>query len=156
MPRRKMARGPHVADSLSAGEQIAPLLRRVERLVADGDVEGAALAVALHGEPLGEWYAGEAAPGLPSGPDVLWPLASISKLYTAAAVMALVEDGLLTLSLPVHRVLPAFTGDGREAVTLRHLLTHSSGLIYESPRMEALLVERPALDAIVDEAYGHP
>jgi len=145
-----------VTKPTDARPRLAHVARRIERLVADGDVEGAALAVALHGEPLGEWYAGEAAPGLPSGPDVLWPLASISKLYTAAAVMALVEDGLLTLSLPVHRVLPAFTGDGREAVTLRHLLTHSSGLIYESPRMEALLTGRASLDTIVDEAYGHP
>jgi CubicO group peptidase (beta-lactamase class C family) len=87
---------------------------------------------------------------------VLWPLASASKLYTAAAAMALVERGVLLLSTPVCRVLPDFTGDGKENVTLRHLLTHTAGLVYESPEMEERLTAQTPIDAIVDEAYTYP
>ena len=129
---------------------------RMARLVADGEFHVAALAVAVGGNPVAEWYVGEAAPGLAAAPEVLWPLASISKSYTAAAIMALVERGDLTLSLPVHTLLPPFSGDGREAVSLGHLLTHTSGLLYESPRMEELLRAQTPLAAIVDEAYTHP
>jgi CubicO group peptidase (beta-lactamase class C family) len=136
--------------------RLAPVFALIERFVGDGEIDGAALAVARGGDLIAEWYTGRAASDLPSGPGVLWPLASISKLYTAAMVMALVERGELTLSMPVHTLLPEFRGDGREKVRLRHLLTHTSGLIYESPRMDQLLRERTPYDEIIDEAYIHP
>ncbi len=129
---------------------------RIERFIDDREITGAGLAVSHHGKLVAEWYSGQAAADLPAGPDVLWPLASISKLYTAVAVMALVERGDLTLSMPVHTLLPEFTGDGREQVRLRHLLTHTSGLIYESPQMEERLLAQTPIDEIVDEAYSHP
>ncbi len=128
---------------------------RIERFISDGEIAGAGLAVSVGGQIV-EWYAGQARENLAAGPTVLWPLASISKLYTAAAVMMLVERGELTLSMPVHHVLPEFTGDGREQVRLRHLMTHTSGLIYESPQMEERLREQTPIDEIVDEAYTHP
>jgi CubicO group peptidase (beta-lactamase class C family) len=128
----------------------------MQRFVSDGEVDGAALAVAIGPDVVAERYVGMAAPSLRSGPDVLWPLASISKLYSAAVVLALVEQGELTLSTLVRDVLPEFDGDGREQVTLRHLLTHTSGVIYESPEMEAVLLRQLTLDEIVDEAYSYP
>jgi CubicO group peptidase (beta-lactamase class C family) len=137
-------------------ERLAPVYQLIERFVSDGEVDGAALAVARAGDLCAEWYTGRAASDLASGPNVLWPLASISKLYTAAMVMALVERGTLTLSMPVRTLLPEFDGDGREKVRLRHLLTHTSGLIYESPNMDQLLREQTPYDTIIDEAYTHP
>jgi CubicO group peptidase (beta-lactamase class C family) len=139
-----------------AGERLLPVTERLTRFIRAGEIDGAGLAVAVGGEPVFEWYGGQAAPGLPAGPAVLWPLASISKVYTAAAVMALVERGELTLGTRVCTVLPRFRGGGRDDVTLWHLLTHTSGLIYESPRMEELLRRQTPLDEIVDEAYEHP
>lgn len=136
--------------------RLAPVFAHVERFIAAGEINGAALAVAIGGEHVAEWHGGQAADGLPSGPDVLWPLASASKLYTAAAVMAVVERGLLTLGMPVSTVLRSFTGDGREQITLRHLLTHTSGLIYESPEMEKRLNAQMPIDAMIDEAYTYP
>lgn len=130
--------------------------RRIERFLSDGACDGAALAVAISGELVAERHWGQAAPGRPAGPNTLWPLASISKLYAAAAVMALVERGELTLGTPVRTLLPEFDGGGREQVTLRHLLTHTSGLIYESPEMEAVLRRQTPVEAIIDEAYAHP
>jgi beta-lactamase class C len=70
--------------------------------------------------------------------------------------MALVEQGAITLGTPVGEILPRFAGAGRDAVTLRHLLTHTSGLPYESPAMEAVLLRKAAVDEILDEAYDVP
>jgi CubicO group peptidase (beta-lactamase class C family) len=55
-------------------------------------------------------------------------LASVSKPLTATGVMVLVDRGEIRLDDPVRRYLPEFTGGGRDQVTLRHLLTHTSGL----------------------------
>lgn len=128
----------------------------IDGFVERGEVNGAAVAVAWRGELVGEHYAGQARPGVAASSTTLWPLASISKVYTAAAVVALVERGVLTLSMPVRMVLPEFGGDGRDGITLRHLLTHTSGLIYESPEMEQRLLAQTPLDEIVDEAYAYP
>src|SRR5262245_49358416 len=55
-------------------------------------------------------------------------LASITKPMTAGAVMVLRDRGELSLDDAVRKYLPQFTGNGRDAVTIRHLLTHTSGL----------------------------
>src|SRR5690348_1102315 len=128
----------------------------MERYVAAGDLPGCALAVPVDGDVVAECHTGAARPSQLATPTTLWPLASISKTYTAATVLALVERGDLTLSLPVRELLPEFDGDGREAVRLGHLLTHTAGLIYESPRMEELLRARTPLDGLLAEAYTSP
>jgi uncharacterized protein YbbC (DUF1343 family) len=61
--------------------------------------------------------------------DTLYDTASLTKvLATAPSLLILSERGKLELDTPVSKYLPAFTGDGRQGVTLRHLLTHTSGL----------------------------
>lgn len=124
----------------------------IDRHVATGAVAGAGLAVWKNGAVVLEHYAGHAAPQLPAGADVLWPVASISKLYTAATIMRLVEDGVLTLNTPLHLLLPRFSGGGREHMRLRHLLTHTAGFIYESPQMEARLAAHTTREALEAEA----
>jgi CubicO group peptidase (beta-lactamase class C family) len=128
----------------------------VDRNVADGAFDGAAVTVLRGHRPVFRHFAGEAAPGLPAGPDVLWPLASITKLYTAAAVMRLVELGELTVNTPIWSILPDFTGDRREDVRVRHLITHTSGLPYESPAMGERLAGHASTDELIDEAYATP
>src|SRR4051794_24822718 len=128
----------------------------VDRNVSDGAFAGAALAVLQGDEPLIEHFAGEAAPGLPAGPNVLWPLASITKLFTAAAVMRLAELGRLTVNTPAWSIVPDFTGGGREDVRVRHLITHTSGLPYESPDMNARLAAHTSTDTLIDEGYAAP
>ena len=60
---------------------------------------------------------------------VLWDLASLTKVVgTTTALAQLVERGDVELDAPVQRYLPDWTGPGQELVTIRHLLTHSSGL----------------------------
>ena len=61
--------------------------------------------------------------------DTIFDVASLTKVVaTAPAILRLVEDGRLSLEDPVGKYVPAFAGDGREAITVRHLLTHVSGL----------------------------
>lgn len=68
----------------------------------------------------------------PLQPDSIYPVASISKPMTATAIMLLVEDGLLGLNRPVSWYIPEFKGEGKEAVMVHHLLTHTSGLNQEA------------------------
>ncbi len=65
-------------------------------------------------------------------PDVdstLWDVASLTKVIaTTTALMLLVERGRVSLDSPVVHYVPEFNGRGTAAVTVRHLLTHTSGL----------------------------
>jgi serine-type D-Ala-D-Ala carboxypeptidase len=59
----------------------------------------------------------------------IWDLASLTKVMgTATAMMRLVDAGKIDVDAPVQRYLPDWTGPGKSAITVRHLLTHSSGL----------------------------
>jgi CubicO group peptidase (beta-lactamase class C family) len=59
----------------------------------------------------------------------VYDLASLTKVVaTTTAVMLLVEDGKLELDAPVQRYLPEFSGDAKVLITVRHLLSHTSGL----------------------------
>jgi CubicO group peptidase (beta-lactamase class C family) len=132
------------------------VIRNINGYIERGETGGAALAVSHRGKQIVDWAGGNARDGVAAGTGTLWPLASISKVYTAAMIMVLVERGELSLGTTASSVLPGFTGDGREAITLRHLMTHTSGLIYESPDMENVLIRKTPYDEIVDEAYHHP
>ncbi|MSR98493.1 beta-lactamase family protein [Arthrobacter sp. BL-252-APC-1A] len=113
--------------------------------VGQGMVPSAVCAVALDGEALPVLSAGQAlrfgaggallpaAEQVPAEPGTWYDLASVTKPFSAVAVLALVRDGLLDLDEPVAARLPAFAAagaadPGKQLVTLRHLLTHTSGL----------------------------
>ena len=72
----------------------------------------------------------------------LMPTASMIKPVTAAALMALVEDGRVGLTRPVSEYIPEFTGGGREAVYVHHLLTHTSGLSLDIQVTSQQVLER--------------
>ena len=63
---------------------------------------------------------------LPMREDSIFDLASVSKQFTAAAIMLLVQEGLLDLEDEVTRFFPALPYPG---VTVRHLLTHTGGVV---------------------------
>jgi len=66
---------------------------------------------------------------IPMTRETLFDLASLTKpMATTTAIMLLVADRLLGLDDPVAKALPSFAERDKEAVTLRHLLTHSAGL----------------------------
>lgn len=65
---------------------------------------------------------------VPMRPDTIFDLASVTKLFTSIAVLQLAEEGRVDLDAPVARYVPEFAAGGKEAVTVRQLLTHTSGL----------------------------
>ncbi|MDQ2839024.1 MAG: beta-lactamase family protein [Actinomycetota bacterium] len=92
---------------------------------------GVAVVVIRDGRPLVSRGFGEAAPGgAPVTPKTPFVLGSTSKQFTGLIVQRLVLQGLLNLDTTAHQVLPWFgTGSDRlSRVTVRELLTHTSGL----------------------------
>jgi D-alanyl-D-alanine dipeptidase/CubicO group peptidase (beta-lactamase class C family) len=89
--------------------------------------------------------------GPPLPPDAVFRVASISKLYTATAIMVLVERGAVDLDAPVTRYLPDFAPQNPFGVpvTVRHLLGHRSGLVREGPIGNYFDASEASLDATV-------
>jgi len=71
--------------------------------------------------------------------DTIFAVCSISKTFTATAVMVAVQDGLIELDVPIIEYLPQFTVNSRfeenpeKKITLRHLLSHTSGIAFDAP-----------------------
>jgi CubicO group peptidase (beta-lactamase class C family) len=64
----------------------------------------------------------------PSGPATRYPMTCLTKPVVATAVALAAQDGALDIMEPVHAYVPDFRGDGRDDVTLLHLLTHTAAL----------------------------
>ena len=70
-------------------------------------------------------------PEIPTCPDALYKIASITKTFTAIMILRLVEEGTLDLDLPIINYIPWLTLSNEESakrMTLRHLLTHTAGM----------------------------
>jgi CubicO group peptidase (beta-lactamase class C family) len=65
--------------------------------------------------------------GVPLRPDMVFRLGSLTKQFTAAAILMLAEDGKLALQDPVEKYLPGYPTQGH-MITIEHLLTHTSGI----------------------------
>lgn len=77
--------------------------------------------------------------------DTIYDLASISKIFTAMAIMKLVDDGQLDLDAPVSHYLPSFRTPEKESITVRQLLTHTSGLPASIPLNSQMLSQKDHL-----------
>ena len=107
------------------------LLPRTYDELAEGLLSGAHIGAQLYvsrcGEPIENLAVGEARPGVEMTGDSLMLWLSAGKPLTAAAVMQQVEQGRCRLDDPVCAHLSAFGTHGKEAITIRHLLTHTGG-----------------------------
>jgi CubicO group peptidase (beta-lactamase class C family) len=123
-----------LASAAEAGLSAAALARAEEAVwdeIRRGSFPGAALAVGRGSRVVMEQGLGRVgAGGAEVDPDrTVYDLASLSKVVgTTTAVMLLVEDGKMSLDDPVQAYLPEFSGYMKDRVTIRHLLTHTSGL----------------------------
>lgn len=137
--------------------QVPDAFTSVLRSFIDRDeFAGAAIVVLHRGECVLEHYAGQANATTPAHAESVWPLASISKVYSAATIMRLVEHGVLTLNTRANSVLPELQGDLRDEIRVRHLLTHTAGMIYESPQMAERLRTHTSLTDMYAEALTSP
>ncbi len=138
--------------------------RAIEKAVAKGEIPGA-VVLARRGDALRYEGVFGAACLSPERQETrlntIYDLASLTKVMaTAPALLLLVGDGKLSLDQPVVDVLPSFAERDKAEITVRHLLTHSSGLrpwraYYEDLRErerrrgETLLATEAGREAIV-------
>ena len=89
---------------------------------------GAAVCVVIGGRTVVDLYGGLAGPDRPWRPDTLVNVFSVGKGLTALCATRLVDQGRLDVDAPVTRHWPEFGAAGKEAITVRQLLTHQAGL----------------------------
>lgn len=107
------------------------LTRSTQRAMKKEKIEG--LAVAVVADDGSSWSAGfgSAGAGRAATPETPFFVASVTKLFTAVAVMRLVEDGLVDLDEPISAYVPEMAGrhyPGSRPPTVRELLTHHGGI----------------------------
>jgi CubicO group peptidase (beta-lactamase class C family) len=119
---------------------VAAYRARIPQLMADQDVPG--LAVALVDRDRVLWTQGfgdRDDQGHPVEPQTIFGVESMSKVFTATAVMQAVQSGRLDLDEPVTTYLPGFTvhsafeAHPERRITLRMLLSHTAGFTHEAP-----------------------
>lgn len=124
----------HRALPAQQADRFASVRATIEQALASTGVASAAVAVAKDGKIVWEegfgWADREAK--RPSGPNVMYSLASISKPFTATGLMTLVEQGKVDINRPANDYLGAgkltgLAGDAREA-TVRRVMSHTAGL----------------------------
>ena len=112
----------------------------METMIADGLMPGAVALVARGGQIVKHTAYGEAMKYTDDSfteaeqpaamrKDTIFDLASISKLFTTTAAMKLWEENAFELDDPVSAYIPEFGQNGKEKVTIRQLMTHTSGFV---------------------------
>jgi CubicO group peptidase (beta-lactamase class C family) len=149
-PPRIAAQGLPLGNPEALGlstERLQRIDALIERAIADEDIAGAVALVARHGEVayLKPFGMADVDDSEPMEIDTLFRIASMTKPVTSLAVMMLLEGGHFLLTDPVSRFIPeladrrVLTDDGDSVatvpaegeITIRHLLTHTSGIIYQ-------------------------
>ena len=126
--------------------ELAAATNVLKRATASGDVQAASLYVRCGDTVIRQSF------GAANSEDAIFLLASISKPITMAAVMTLYDRKLFDLDDPVCKFLPEFTGDGRDKITIRHLMTHLSGLPDQLPENANLRAQHAELEEFVQGA----
>ncbi|HUE97514.1 MAG TPA: serine hydrolase domain-containing protein, partial [Longimicrobiaceae bacterium] len=137
-PRRELP-DAEVADSMRAW---------LGRLAHEGLFSGS-VTMSRHGEQvLSVSHGGDGHSPMPRpvGPGTRFHVASVTKLLTVIALLQLVEAGEVALDEPLARWIPEYPRPWRDDVTVRHLLTHTSGIeLDEDPAfLEKVRVSRSA------------
>ncbi|MGH7861403.1 MAG: serine hydrolase domain-containing protein, partial [Candidatus Dormibacteraceae bacterium] len=105
----------------------ADVRRVAEEAMVAFKIPGLAIVAVHGGTPAGAWYLGTDANGAALTSDSIFPVASITKLATALAVLRLVDAGAIDLDDPLARAVPDAAA-AQPGVSIRALLSHQSGL----------------------------
>lgn len=121
-------------EARSVGDFVGSLFPGAVLLI---EVEGKQRVVEAYGEAL-RYADAEGTVLPPEGraaitPDTIFDMASISKLFTTVVIMQLVQEGKVDLDATVASYLPQFAANGKGEITVRQLLTHTSGLVWWLP-----------------------
>ena len=113
--------------------RLATIDRIVRRGITAGGYPGASVVIGRRGYSVFQKGFGKlgwtSSSNAVSFDRTIYDLASLTKVVgTTTGAMLLFDEGKLDLDAPVHTYLPAFSGGWKDSVTVRHLLTHRSGL----------------------------
>lgn len=116
-----------LACCASAGERDAAIAAKMREMIAGNEIPGAVTVVATRDgvSHLGVIGHGDAGKTRLLRKDSIFWIASMTKPVTALAVLMLQDEGKLSIEDPVSKYIPEFGANG---VTLRHMLTHTSGM----------------------------
>lgn len=118
---------------------------------------GASLAVGTSTSV--KYYTAGVTTGLPGGnpvrTDTIYDIASLTKVFTTISTLILVERGLVRLDDTVASFLPSFSQPDKQDITLRHLLTHTSGLCAHAPLFMTCHNKEDMQNAIVKTPLQH-
>jgi D-alanyl-D-alanine carboxypeptidase len=133
--------------------QLTDRLDRMFQAAYPADEPGAAVAVVHDGQILlREGYGtADMELGVAIEPDMVFRVGSITKQFTASAIMLLVKDGKVAVQDEITRYLPDYPTHGRK-ITLHHLLTHTSGIPSYTDDQEVM--SDLALDRTVEEVIA--
>jgi beta-N-acetylhexosaminidase len=146
------------AATTATDSKLKPAYDVLDRAVADHAFPGGVLAVGYRGElqvhAFGRQTYDAISPAI--SPDTIYDTASLTKAVVTTTLIAMqVEAGRLALDLPVGRYIPEWDSgpnpEWRKAVTLRHLLTHSSGLPAHKDYFLTVHSIREMVEAICNE-----
>lgn len=130
MDGMRLVRSPEVQSARATLSEIEAFDKIATRLSDADEFSGTAL-VAKDGKTIFKkaWGVANKASGAPNQVDTKLNLASAGKMFTAVAVLQLAQAGKLSLDDKVGKLLPRYDNkDVRKKVTVRHLLTHTSGM----------------------------
>ena len=122
------------------------LIEVLEQGIADGTHIGAQVYVSRRGEVIVDCAIGEARAGVPMTTDTLMNWFSMTKAVTALAVAQQWEAGAVDVDDAAARYIPEFGDNGKKAITLRHLLTHTAGI----PNADGMLSGEPWRESHAD------
>jgi CubicO group peptidase (beta-lactamase class C family) len=129
------------------------------RNMAEGDPEcgeelGACVAIVIDGEPVVDLWGGyrDAARTRPWEADTITCMMSVTKACAGLALLKLVDDGRIELDAPVGNYWPAFARNGKEAMTVRTLVSHQSGVIYADGAPAGSLWDVVSVQKALEEA----
>jgi CubicO group peptidase (beta-lactamase class C family) len=118
-------------DTRPSKLQLADRLPRVhaefDNGIAAGREPGVQIYVSVGGQAVVDDALGDTRPGVPMTRDSLPIWMSAGKPITAILLAKLVADGLIEIQTPVTEVIPDFEADGKQDITLAHVLTHTGG-----------------------------
>ncbi|HEV8363824.1 MAG TPA: serine hydrolase domain-containing protein, partial [Gemmatimonadaceae bacterium] len=91
--------------------------------------------------------------GVPVTTGTVFKIGSVSKQFLATGIMLLAQDGRLTVDDPITKYY-ADAPDSWRGITLRHFLTHTSGVLREGPAFDALKVQADSV--VIRSAFARP
>jgi CubicO group peptidase (beta-lactamase class C family) len=90
---------------------------------------------------------------VPARPDTVYKIGSVSKQFIASGIMLLIQEGKISLDDNISKFLEG-TPDTWKSITVRHLLTHTSGIVREGPGFDPLKIQNDA--DVIKSAYPLP